>query len=963
MAIQTLNQIYKEKGHEFIEKLFNKYVIISEKINGSRFVFNKIDDNFNFFKANNNEITIIERTIMQFYENGINYIENLSNDIKDSIPDNWYFGFQYFPSNNPILIQYDFVPKNNLVLTDIVIKNDSNNTLKIIKDPEILIKWANKLGVQEPPYIYKGKLTDDQKTKLFDYLNSNEDDLEKLFNHYSFTRFMISTLNPSLTHSTLQKDIDKGIEGLIFSFKELGENEFIDLKIIDPIIKTIQKDMPKRKPNDIYQVAMLDIIEYIGNLKLTDYAIESTDVDEKYIELISQIFNDYISDNGHKYIGVNFETPEFATKEEFNINLDYIKNDRTKAILKNENLHDLYKIFITSFKKKRKSNTDILTDNVIGLLNDIISEIEEITEGRFNENIALSYTDFIKYRKGSDSIFENEIFEALQIDSIEHGNEKVNIIVGRFQPFTLGHVKVFEQIHKQNSYPVVVFLVRGKKSDKDKNPFDVSTQERMFAAMKTQYKFLKEIKVIPTAGIDKIFNALRPAYEPVLWGAGTDRIKGYNAQITRYWDELNSLEDFKMYEIKRTDSNISATKVRNALIIDDEDSFKDMTPKSIHNFYNELKVELGVGIMESYDINTNLLNEDVNSEIEKLQRNVAELDLTKKQDLDISSRISSVNNYVENFIPLNNIKNVFVNEKGFSETDYETILKFLKSDSIESLINLSTYLENPLTIDDFTKITQPTNISNLLSKRYNISESTLSKIFSIDGKMKSGKGVGRGELFLGLMIKDATNASIGDVNVNGNPFEVKADQARLNTQNGFGIGLSAFYSFFNKLSEIDSLLGKKYGELNKKNVQSYNFYKSNNSKLNNVFEDAVKLNKLNDVINAFVNTAMCGPSGIWPNSDNNIKNSIINAIKTNIGKDGIFKDIDDFNYKMMYINILYYQSQEFFNGIFLINPNNSNFMYFNPNEQDYRDLKKYTKYTQPSFQDNPTSMCYKISLK
>ena len=60
---------------------------------------------------------------------------------------------------------------------------------------------------------------------------------------------------------------------------------------------------------------------------------------------------------------------------------------------------------------------------------------------------------------------------------------------------------------------------------------------------------------------------------------------------------------FKGFEIKRGDENISASKVRNALKIDDEKTFKKMTPKSIHGFYKPLQT-----IMQPIKENTNMKN-------------------------------------------------------------------------------------------------------------------------------------------------------------------------------------------------------------------------------------------------------------------------------------------------------------------------------------------------------------------
>ena len=195
--------------------------------------------------------------------------------------------------------------------------------------------------------------------------------------------------------------------------------------------------------------------------------------------------------------------------------------------------------------------------------------------------------------------------EALNVPHKEKGKKPVNMFVGRFQPFTLGHVKVFEKMYKENGLPVVVYMVRGGKADPEKRPFDEDMQQAMFAKMKKQYPFLEASFVVPNGAIDTMFAAARPAYEPMMWGYGTDRKKDYGAMIDKqsYRDQLGVDPSFKGYEIPRTGENISASKVRNALKIDDEKTFKKMTPKSIHGFYKPLQT-----IMQPIKENNNMKN-------------------------------------------------------------------------------------------------------------------------------------------------------------------------------------------------------------------------------------------------------------------------------------------------------------------------------------------------------------------
>jgi nicotinamide mononucleotide adenylyltransferase len=215
--------------------------------------------------------------------------------------------------------------------------------------------------------------------------------------------------------------------------------------------------------------------------------------------------------------------------------------------------------------------------------------------------------------------FTVPLTEALKVPYKERGNKPVNIFVGRFQPFTLGHVKVFEKMYKENGLPVVVFLVRGGKPDPEKRPFDEGVQQAMFAKMAKQYPFLETAIVVPNGAIDTLYSHARPAYEPIMWGYGTDRKKAYDSMINKqsYRDQLDVDPEFKGYEIFRTDDNISASKVRNALKIDDEKTFKKMTPKSIHKFYKSLQDILGP-IKESKQMkNLKSINEFVVNEKEE----------------------------------------------------------------------------------------------------------------------------------------------------------------------------------------------------------------------------------------------------------------------------------------------------------------------------------------------------------
>lgn len=173
----------------------------------------------------------------------------------------------------------------------------------------------------------------------------------------------------------------------------------------------------------------------------------------------------------------------------------------------------------------------------------------------------------------------------LKIKFPEKGQDPVNIFVGRFQPFTNGHLKVLEKLHKQNSKGVLLLTVQSKEPH-----FPEILQHKIIREIVKEYSFVRGFYSIPNAGIDTVFNEARPAYEPVLWGFGTDRAKSYNAQIQKdiYRMELDVRQDFEGYEIKRADEDVSSTKVRLALKENNLNEFKRLMPECTWKFYEEL---------------------------------------------------------------------------------------------------------------------------------------------------------------------------------------------------------------------------------------------------------------------------------------------------------------------------------------------------------------------------------------
>ena len=782
--MQELVQIFKKQGQEFVNDLFSDYLVVTEKLSGSSFSFEIQNNKFTFFKGNGQRpINLVDRTLMVYYEPAIKYIQDTKKSVISTIPDNWSFCFQYFVHNEPGVIKYDKLPKNNLVLTHIQVKGPNGKIAKIIEDPRVIKDWADALNVTPLIPIFKGYLTGEQKIKIREFITLPIEDQEELFGTKSFATYIISILNPNVQETLLQNDLTKPIDSIIFKFYKAGNATVYAAKMIDPFTKNLMKEKEpidlRRAPADINEIILLDILAFIEERGLRKHDILSSDPDKRYIELISNIFNDYVTKRGDDIKNLNFEKADFVKGDEFDLNVNMIPNQKTRELLHDSpSLQNLYKIMLGSLRKKRNPDKvgSVLTPTVIEDFNKLITNIEEMVNIP-NDGSFKTFNDYLDLKKTNESLFNQEpledmiiaektlsfneflshtkvnLNEALKVPHYDRGKMPVNIFVGRFQPFTLGHVKVFEEMYRENGLPTVVFLVRAAKPDPEKRPFDEDIQQAMFAKLAKEYPhYLQACFVVPNGGIDTLFAAARPAYEPILWGYGSDRKKGYDAMIEnpKYREELNVEPNFKGYEIKRGDEDISASKVRHALMIDDKSTFDKMTPKAIHDFYKPLQ-DILVPIKESEDIEDYVSitekkggNSDYSVEATNPGTLISNQHLIDLLDKD-NHKMDLYKGFAVN-IPNGQITDLFINYiNGLNPHDTDELFKQLGS------------------LKDIKDLTP-----QLLYTTRNV----ISKLFNL-----SVRGVGKGELALAWLIPGANIQGGGgagfDVILHGQKYEVK----------------------------------------------------------------------------------------------------------------------------------------------------------------------------------------------
>jgi len=410
--IPELDKLYRERGESFLRDLFDSYVIISEKINASDFYVTRKGNSLLYFKKGEESINLIDRTLALFYEKGIRHFENLSNEEKAQIPEDWYFGFDYFPGETSI---YGKVPQSGLILSRILIKAPQTiRTVKTIEDPRVISEWAHKLKTQENPPLFAGKLDEERRQKLIEFLSTPKDQLEEILGTDSFFKYLFSILDPKgyyLYRPLLSGDDAAVFDSIIFKFVKPGGDRIVTAKVVDPYMHSLYtKEKSKKGTVDSVSILLLDILEFLETNSLRPEMAIGEFPDEKYLNLICSLYNDYMVKKEPDLQGLDFETRDFAKAVEHSLNIDLIPNEKTKEIVsRSKNNEKIFQIMLNCLRRKRdpERTNDILTPLVIKDFNKLIDKIKEISEKKETSEFK-TFGDYLNNKKVLENLFIEE---------------------------------------------------------------------------------------------------------------------------------------------------------------------------------------------------------------------------------------------------------------------------------------------------------------------------------------------------------------------------------------------------------------------------------------------------------------------------------------------------------------------------------------------------------------------------
>ena len=355
--------------------------------------------------------------MQNYYNPVIGFFNSLDERVKGLLNKKWWYGFEFFPDEQPANIEYNRVPKNQLVLSSI------NKSGKYEFSIDELGEYSRLFDVDLIPVIYQGKLTEPMKEAIKYFINTSVGDLDYIFGDKSFSFFFYKVLNPKVENSFLMDDdFQKNMEKLIIKSK----NRDISFELLNPLYNRLSESNSTEFV-EIYTLILVNFLNFCQSVNLTDIKLKGDKKDEIYIYLISKLFNIYVNEVKQDLLNFDFVVPEFFDKDKFKINTELIKNKLTKEYIEeDEKLEYIFKVVLGSFNRRRKKPIGIFTENTVKLFNIFVDSVDgyiskylnkmhEIELGRAG---LLDFGDFFEIQYDTDA--EGQVYPDVY-DEFEKG--------------------------------------------------------------------------------------------------------------------------------------------------------------------------------------------------------------------------------------------------------------------------------------------------------------------------------------------------------------------------------------------------------------------------------------------------------------------------------------------------------------------------------------------------------------
>lgn len=611
--LNTLAEALEKRG----PNLLDEEVVITEKIDTFRLIFEKKGEDIIFYSKDNKKIDLVTRTLTDIWEQAVLEIPIITKNA--SIPEGLFFGLYYTPVERPIRIPYSKIPR--YILTDVT-KRKNGKVVEACNYSEVS-QWAAELCMGRPPVLFEGKLSDEQKKLLIAY-DTKQYDGEQL----TFAKMIEENFHTSYS----QEDIIEGI--IIKSGDKLTQIISYEFELLNEAYEKANES------RDFYDIIISDLTEYLENYNIP--MLEAENKDQLYINMVCSIFNDYCKD---RTVNENMDasylhSPQFGYGGKLNKQL--IENKETLEWINSAPIYEsLFRVFLSSFRKPKKPY-GLLTESIVNRFNNHISLINgyinnfEINESEEYEGacrcLTLGYVDngdgtttcstcrrswdHEKYgAKGKQKITEarsdNVVVDAFKkrnptdvdnmrviasiqkafeprIEDVNQGTKPCAVYVTTFRPFTASQWNNVERISQMWNAPVILAAVSNKyRVDGNKfHPSDELVKAQMRALTLANPQIAPGHIQLDSWNLTEIFQYTRPHYEPMVIITDTGKKSEFTLQL--FFEEeimggrINVDSKFNIGEMENED----AITIVRAIEDNNYALFMELTPQPIHNVFN-----------------------------------------------------------------------------------------------------------------------------------------------------------------------------------------------------------------------------------------------------------------------------------------------------------------------------------------------------------------------------------------
>jgi len=397
---QILNELvhleyeYRDQGKEFINKLFNKFVTVTVKVDFAALAVENTGRKITYWgREGKKEITPVIRKSFDYYEDAIAYLE--TKNLTKIIPPGWKIYFEMannynFGAMGNMVIAYPKRPKNNLVLN---YATDGSGKRIVPSDPKVL-KIAKDLDVHPPVVLFAGKLNGAQKKKILDFFNMNEDERRDKLGHENFTNYFVSLFNSKFSGMMGTRIM----EGLVFYFNN-DENDVYMAKVIDPMFKiehTLSGDDPRtvklRELENRKRGWFKQMVGWInknrGKIKVLIRKVQIpdniVDYDDKFLYIMDETAYQLWLRNLKQKMEKEFEGYVDEEKNFRNFNWKEFTNPQLISELKkNDVLKLFYRVFSVVYYQEHKRGSGKIGDKEsVAKINDLAKFIKQHIEKR-----------------------------------------------------------------------------------------------------------------------------------------------------------------------------------------------------------------------------------------------------------------------------------------------------------------------------------------------------------------------------------------------------------------------------------------------------------------------------------------------------------------------------------------------------------------------------------------------------